>query len=122
MGNSSKAPGDRNAFRSALLLLLMPVLAGCATSKPRCAAATNAGSPPAAAVPATLAPAAVSPSPATLEPPPASANVQPVAYQQSAEEIPTLTAPETVYPLDMSTALALVAGKNPQVAYSQSRI
>ena len=27
-----------------------------------------------------------------------------------------------IYPLDMSTALALVAGQNPQVAYAQSRI
>ena len=71
---------------------------------------------------ATQDSAADSPSPATLEPPASSADVRPVAYQQSAEEIPSLTAPEAVYPLDMSTALALVAGKNPQVAYSQSRI
>ena len=48
--------------------------------------------------------------------------MHPVAYQQSVEEIPAVEAPEAVHPLDMSTALALVAGKNPQVAYSQSRI
>jgi outer membrane protein TolC len=49
--------------------------------------------------------------------------VQPAAYQQSAvEEIPALEAPQSEPPLDMSTALALVAGQNPQVAFAQSRI
>jgi outer membrane protein TolC len=48
--------------------------------------------------------------------------VSPVAYQHSIEEIPALNAAESVQPLDMSTALALVAGQNPQVAFSQSRI
>jgi outer membrane protein TolC len=122
MGNSSKAPGYRDALRFAILLLLTPLLAGCATSKPHCAKPSNSDPPTAAAVQATQGSAANSPSPATLKPPAASADVHPVAYQQSAEEIPRLTTPETVYPLDMSTALALVAGKNPQVAYSQSRI
>jgi outer membrane protein TolC len=122
MENSSKAPVHRNTFRAALPLVLMPILAGCATSKSHCATASNVDPPPAAAVHATQDTAADSPSPATLAAPTSSPDVRPVAYQQSAEEIPSLTAPEAVYPLDMSTALALVAGKNPQVAYSQARI
>jgi outer membrane protein TolC len=49
--------------------------------------------------------------------------VQPVAYEQgTTEEIPALQPDEADYPLDMSTALALVAGKNPQVAFAQARI
>src|SRR4051812_15650846 len=116
MGNSSKAPGYRDAFRSALLLFLMPILAGCATSKSRFASAPKADPPLPAAVQATQNSGADSPSPPILAQPASFADVVPVAYQQSAEEIPSLTAPESVYPLDMSTALALVAGKNPQVA------
>ena len=122
MGNSSKTAVFRNAFRSALLVVLMPFLAGCATSKSRLAKPPNADSPQPAAVHETQGPATDSPSSATVEPPAASAEVRPVAYQQIAEEIPSLSAPDAVCPLDMSTALALVAGKNPQVAFSQARI
>jgi len=41
---------------------------------------------------------------------------------QTPEEIPGPKTTENEYRLDMSTALALVAGQNPQVAFSQSRI
>ena len=56
--------------------------------------------------------------------PPATAPVQPQSRSSDAEEIPGLTAEaaENACRLDMSTALALVAGQNPQVGYARWRI
>ena len=100
----------------------MPILTGCATSRPRSASTSKADQSPPAVLPATQNATTDSSSQAVIDPQPVSAALRPVAYEQSVEEIPTLTTPESVHPLDMSTALALVAGKNPQVAYSQARI
>jgi outer membrane protein TolC len=121
MGNCSSGPNRQNAFLPALVFVLVTVLAGCATSKPRFAATSSSEPSQPAAV---QAPQNGTPDPTSgAAPEPGfSADVHPVAYQQSVEDIPALPAPDSVYPLDMSTALALVAGKNPQVAYSQARI
>src|SRR4051812_14228682 len=68
----------------------------------------------------------VNPAPVLLPP-----VIQPTAYQEVASEempaprvteTPAPGAEEAEYPLDMSTALALVAGHNPQVAFAQARI
>ncbi len=117
MSHRSVRPSRDNA----ILLILLLVIAGCATSKPQVATTVRSGPPavtaPDAASVATREPARVVQPPNSLP-----ADVQPVAYQQSAEEIPALKAPESEYSLDMSTALALVAGQNPQVAFAQARI
>src|SRR5882757_4864580 len=122
MGNCSSGPYRQNAFLPALLFVVVTILAGCATSKPRFAATSSSEPSQPAAIQAPQNGSPDATSGAAPEPQPLSADVHPVAYQQSVEEIPALPAPDSVYPLDMSTALALVAGKNPQVAYSQSRI
>jgi hypothetical protein len=121
MGICSSGPNRQNAFLPALLFVLVTVLPGCAASQQRLVAKSSSelSQPPAVQAPQNGTP---DPAPGSAPEPPLSADVHPVAYQQSVEEIPALPAPESVYPLDMSTALALVAGKNPQVAYSQSRI
>jgi outer membrane protein TolC len=122
MGNCSSGPYRLRGLRPSLLLVLLSVVDGCATSKPRFATSPSAATAPPAAVQELPNGSTDPSSPPAPDPLALPADVHPVAYQQSVEEIPALTAPEAVYPLDMSTALALVAGKNPQVAYSQSRI
>jgi outer membrane protein TolC len=122
MGNCSTVPGRRKAFLPALALVLLPIIVGCATSKPHFAATSNSERSPPTTEPeargeATRPAIQVKPEAQSL-----SADVHPIAYQESVEEIPAVEAPESVRPIDMSTALALVAGNNPQVAYSQSRI
>lgn len=97
-------------------------MSGCATTKPRLPATPEADQSAPASVPAVQSATTESPSPTTAESQEIPADVRPVTYQESIEEIPALNTSESVQPLDMSTALALVAGKNPQVAYSQSRI
>jgi outer membrane protein TolC len=122
MGNCLSRPRIRAAFRSSLLLVSLLIFTGCATAKRGLTTTSDANHSPPAPVPAVQSASTDSTSPAASEPQPLSGEVRPVAYQESVEEIPALNTAESVQPLDMSTALALVAGKNPQVAYSQSRI
>jgi outer membrane protein TolC len=115
--------GNRLSFPSrSLLLVSLAVLAGCATSKPCITTTPGVGQPPPAPAPIVQSATTDSPVPASAEDKAISEDVRPAAYQESIEEIPALNAPPSVPPLDMSTALALVAGNNPQVAYSQARI
>jgi outer membrane protein TolC len=122
MGNCFSCPRIRTRFRLSLLLLSLAVWAGCATPSPRLTATPRADKPQPGPVPTIQSATTDSPSLAVPEPKAISAEVRPVGYQEGIEEIPALKAAENVQPLDMSTALALVAGKNPQVAFSQSRI
>lgn len=121
MGNCCSGPCRRSAFLPVLLLVLTPIVVGCATSKPRFAAPSTAVSAQPTVVVPTESVTTVPTEPAAPEPAVA-LEVRPVAYQQSVEEIPAVNAAENGHPLDMSTVLALVAGQNPQVAFSQSRI
>src|SRR5215211_1069700 len=102
MGNCSTGAGRRKTFGPPLLLVLLAVSVGCATSKPRFATLSNAGPSQPAAVQVESGPVEP-PLQVIPETPSASADVHPVAYQQTVEEIPALTAPETAQPLDMST-------------------
>lgn len=105
------------------MFALLLVLAGCATSKPRFAATANTcRSEPAAPKEAQHEATDQTPRLVPLSQP-VSANVDPVAYQQSVvEEVPPPEASPSENSLDMSTALALVAGQNPQVGFARSRI
>jgi outer membrane protein TolC len=105
------------------MLFLLLVVAGCATSTPRSAATASAHpsgptAPQEALSEAAPQPVHVAPVAQTLP-----TDVQPVAYQQSmVEEVPQPEAVASEYSLDMSTALALVAGQNPQVGFARARI
>jgi outer membrane protein TolC len=119
-----RCPGELVADRRSVVLVLALIGSGCVAPHARCVKKANDGPTVAAATEtgaqqtAERADGVLSPEPKHLP-----AVVQPVAYQQAAaEELPASPAAEMDYPLDMSTALALVAGKNPQVGFAQARI
>ncbi len=123
MSHCTSRPCRRKGFLPPLLLILLLITAGCAVSNLRFVNTANTDPPQVPASPAARGDATEKTSPAAPLPDSSSANIHPVAFQQNAaEEIPAPKTPESDHPLDMSTALALVAGQNPQVAYAQSRI
>jgi outer membrane protein TolC len=129
------------ASRGVWLLVLLMALAGCASSKLRFTRTPRL-------VPLRqLEISQANNDVGVIQPPqqavttPTTGSVQTVAYQpHAAEDIPppassdksagakvdannsTSTATAAEFPLDMSTALALVAGKNPQVGFARARI
>jgi outer membrane protein TolC len=124
MSLRSSSPHGRQAIRLAFILGFLLVAAGCATSQTRFARNASSETLPELAVPEF--PSHTNdeqseniPAPRLLPP-----VVETMAYQEEiTEELPVLPAAEDAeYPLDMSTALALVAGQNPQVAFAQARI
>ena len=106
-------------------LALLSILAGCTTSHRRFVSASKPDQPQSPTVSESKTDSVNSTPHVAIATTADSTDVRPAAFQQSVEEIPTVlaaTSEEPVYPLDMSTALSLVAGQNPQVAFSQSRI
>jgi outer membrane protein TolC len=123
MSHFSYRPGRHQAFLGPVLLVLLLIVMGCVTPRPRLTDTANSDPPRPAVTQAAGGETAGEHPQAVPVVEPFSADVQPAAYQQSVvEEIPSLEAPESEPPLDMSTALALVAGQNPQVGFAQSRI
>jgi outer membrane protein TolC len=106
-----------------LVVLGTLLVAGCATSKHRFVTTTSPDPPTAAPVSRSSVDDAddKADKSATITPV-VSSVVQPAAYQETVEEIPALEGSEPDCTLDMSTALALVAGQNPQVAFARWRI
>ncbi len=105
------------------VLVLLLVIAGCASSQPRFAITTKSDQSQLAATPEAQSQTAQQPPPTEPTQLPLQENVQPVAYQQKLpEEVPEPEILASDYQLDMSTALALVAGQNPQVGFARSRI
>lgn len=123
MSYRTSLPDSRGGLRPLLVLVSLLVAAGCATSKPRFATTANSSQTQPATTPTNLYETANLPPQVAPVQPSLPADVQPVAYQQNiVEEIPSVEPLETEHPLDMSTALALVAGQNPQVGFARMRI
>ena len=120
MSHRSSIPNGRKSLRHWLVLGFLLVAVGCATSQTRFSKSVSPEPSPVATEPE--APTHTDDQQPQVVPPPRllPAVVQPVAFQEGVgEEMPAPAAAKTEYPLDMSTALALVAGQNPQVAFSQ---
>src|SRR5262245_10970246 len=123
MSVCSRHRGGTPVRRRRIALVFVLLLSGCVAPQARCAKKTTEDPTPVRiATEGSSQPTADQnesvPAPTHLP-----SVVQPVAYEQgTSEEIPALPAAEVDYPLDMSTALALVAGQNPQVGFAQARI
>jgi outer membrane protein TolC len=110
------------AFRQCLLVLCLVCLCGCRGAAGGLAtkASLAEATPSIRELPAVETGVDV-PAAAAVTPPISA--VQPAAYEQTiVEELPALKQPRCDYPIDMSTALALVAGQNPQVGFARARI
>ncbi len=113
-------------LRRTIVVALLIITTGCATSSYRLFRSAESEVPPAAgnqtsapihdiSPPSDVTQAALTTSADSLVTPA-------VHVEQPPEEIPALEATDYTYRLDMSTALALVAGQNPQVGYARWKI